>query len=192
MPGCLVWAGYVRQKSGEKNLQVGKFMTELSELAASWVARLAMRRHPEGGYYAEVYRSSGCVAAEALPGHAGSRSFLSTIYFMLPPGDVSRFHRLRSDEIWYYHAGCALTIHCINGKGVYETFQLGPDLSGGHSLQVVVPAGTWFGATPHGPEAALVGCAVAPGFDFADFELADRQQLTQQYPQHQQIITALT
>lgn len=167
-------------------------MSDLSPLAKQWIEHLAMIKHPEGGYYAEVYRSPGSVAATALPDHAGFRSFITSIYFMLPPGDVSRFHRLLSDEIWYYHAGGSITIHCINGNGACETFVLGPDLSAGHSLQIVVPAGVWFGAALDGDEAALVGCAVAPGFDFADFSLADRQLLLNQYPQHQQIIEILT
>lgn len=167
-------------------------MPELTALARHWVKSLNMSAHPEGGYYAEVYRSNGLISAEALPEHAGARNFLTSIYFMLSPGDVSRFHRLKSDEIWYYHAGSSLTLYSISGKGACEARQLGPDLIAGESLQLIVPAGSWFGAVPNGPEAVLVSCAVAPGFDFADFEMASRKDLQQQFPQHASIIEKLT
>lgn len=167
-------------------------MTELTAFACRCLEQLCMCQHPEGGYYAEAYRAAGMVSGDSLPGHAGPRSFLTSIYFLLPPGDVSRFHRLLSDEIWYYHGGGSLTIHCLNREGAYEARVLGPDLSAGQSLQIAVPAGVWFGAIPDGLEACLAGCAVAPGFDFADFELAARYDLLQQFPQHKTIIELLT
>jgi len=167
-------------------------MPELTALARQWVKNLNMSAHPEGGYYAEVYRSQGSIDAAALPEHAGARNYLTSIYFMLAPGDVSRFHRLKSDEIWYYHAGSSLTLYSISGKGACQARVLGPDLSAGESLQLVVPAETWFGAVSNGPEAVLVSCAVAPGFDFADFEMAERHNLKQQFPQHAALIDKFT
>ncbi len=167
-------------------------MADLTPLAEHWIKTLKMLPHPEGGYYAEVYRSAGLIAGGSLPDHAGSRNYLTSIYFMLTPGDVSRFHRLKSDEIWYYHAGNSLTLYSISGEGVFEARVLGPDLSAGESLQLMVPAGTWFGAVPNGTEAVLVSCAVAPGFGFADFTMAKRQDLKKLCPQHAEIIQDLT
>ena len=167
-------------------------MIKLTDFANKCINQLAMRKHPEGGYYSESYRAPGQVSIDSLRGHSGPRSFLTSIYFLLSPGDVSRFHRLLSDEIWYYHGGSSLTIHCINEKGAHEARVLGPELSAGQSLQIAVPAGVWFGAIPSGSEACLSGCAVAPGFDFADFELATRQDLLRLFPQHQAIIEVLT
>ena len=163
----------------------------LSELAAGWLKSLALCRHPEGGYYAEVYRADGLIPGATLPDHGGSRPYLTSIYFMLTPGDPSRLHRLKSDEIWYHHCGGSLNIHQIDPQGNHSVFRIGNDLGAGDRLQVVIRAGCWFGAVVDGKEAALVGCAVAPGFDFADFELADRAQLLAQYPQHEKIINRL-
>jgi predicted cupin superfamily sugar epimerase len=153
---------------------------------------LQLQAHPEGGYYAEVYRSEGLIPALALTqSHGGFRPFMTSIYFLLEPGQVSKLHRLKSDEIWYYHAGSPLTIHLLGD--VCHRLQLGPDPAAGQLFQRVVPAGTWFGATvDDDSEPSLVGCAVAPGFDFADFELAQQNQLLQQFPQHEKIIRQLT
>ena len=164
----------------------------LSQLAKDWINNLGLQRHPEGGYFAEVYRSEGGITGEVLPEHGGSRPFLTSIYFMLAPHDVSRFHRLKSDEIWYHHAGGSLNIHQIDPAGRHSVFALGPALAAGQRLQVVIRAGCWFGAAADDGEAALVGCAVAPGFDFADFELAERAKMLAQYPQFEQIIIRLT
>ncbi|MFZ5949143.1 MAG: cupin domain-containing protein, partial [Candidatus Rifleibacteriota bacterium] len=151
-------------------------------------------RHPEGGYYSETYRSAGKIPASALhDAYAGERCCLTSIYFLLDVGEVSKFHRLRSDEIWYYHAGNGLIIHQIDAEGVYRQTILGPDTENGQSFQIVVPAGTWFGATIIGADQpSLAGCAVAPGFDFADFELANRESLLAVFPAHREIIVPLT
>lgn len=153
---------------------------------------LQLQAHPEGGYYSEVYRSEGLIPALALTqSHCGFRPFMTSIYFLLEPGQVSKLHRLKSDEIWYFHAGSPLTIHLLGN--VYHRLQLGPDFCAGQLFQRVVPAGTWFGATVDADnEPSLVGCAVAPGFDFADFELGQQNQLLQQFPQHEKIIRQLT
>ncbi|HAE37413.1 MAG TPA: hypothetical protein DCG57_02105 [Candidatus Riflebacteria bacterium] len=163
----------------------------LSQHARDWIESLYLQRHPEGGYFAEVYRAGGMISGEVLPQHGGARTYLTSIYFMLPPGDLSRFHRLKSDEIWYHHCGGSLNIHQIDLQGSHSVFRLGKNLAAGDSLQIVIKAGCWFGAVAAGNEEALVGCAVAPGFDFADFELADRAQLLAQYPQHEKIINRL-
>ncbi len=167
-------------------------MNKLSNQAADWIKLLGLLQHPEGGWFAEVYRSSGAISRAVLPGHDGNRPFMTSIYFMLPHGEVSHLHCLKSDEIWYHHAGGSLTVHQIDEKGQYSLVRLGSNLADGEHLQVVVKAGVWFGATVNSSDAALVGCAVAPGFDFADFELADRAYLSGVFPQHTAIIKLLT
>ena len=151
--------------------------------AQDWIAALPLIPHPEGGYYRETYRSPMAVA---LPGFSGERAVSTAIYFLLPAGEVSAFHRIKSDELWHFYTGQLLTIHGIDPAGGYSTIELGPG-----QPQAVVPAGSWFGATVDSGY-ALVGCTVAPGFDFSDFELASRSALLAQYPQHRPIIERLT
>lgn len=157
-----------------------------------WIKELGLQQHPEGGWYSEVYRSSGIFPGSALSEHNGDRPFMTSIYFMLQSGEVSRLHRLKSDEIWYHHAGGSLTVHQISAAGKYHAVRLGQNLTAGDRLQVVVQATVWFGATLNAEEAALVGCAVAPGFDFSDFELGKPEALIAQFPQHSALIDQLT
>ncbi|GAB3500614.1 hypothetical protein GCM10027341_26190 [Spirosoma knui] len=167
--------------------------------ATQYVQALGMQPHPEGGYFAETYRSSEVIAQDALPGRfTGSRSFGTAIYFLLESHHVSTLHRIQADEIWHFYAGSPLHVYVIDLEGELSVIKLGPDLAQGEVFQAVVPAGCWFGAKPAGSGTArsagfsLVGCTVAPGFDFADFEMADRNELLRQYPQHQAIIELLT
>lgn len=165
-----------------------------NDQARRLIAELKLQQHPEGGYFAEIYRSEGLIPALALTQtHHGFRHFLTSIYFLLLPGQISKFHRLKSDEIWYYHAGSSLCIHCLTPAGDYQQLRLGPDITSGQSFQQIVPAGTWFAATIDEPQQfSLVGCAVAPGFDFADFELADGEALSLVFPKHREIIARLS
>lgn len=160
--------------------------------AASLIRRLKLRRHPEGGYYRETYRAKE--SAKGLPRRfAGSRCFSTAIYFLLRGKDVSRLHRLQSDELWHFYAGGALSIHVITPAGKHQLVKLGNNLKRGEAFQAAIPAGCWFGAALNKRRAySLVGCTVAPGFDFADFEPADRRRLLAQYPQHAKIIRSLT
>jgi len=162
--------------------------------ADAWITRLNLQPHPEGGYYAETYRSPETIAAAHLPArYAGSRSFSTAIYFLVKGGEFSSLHRIQSDEMWHFYAGSRLTVYAINLEGGLDTIHLGGDAAAGETFQAVVKAGCWFGSrVPDAGDYALVGCTVAPGFDFADFELADRQTLTMQFPQHAAIIKALT
>ena len=117
----------------------------------------------------------------------------TAIYFLLDGESFSALHRLKSDELWLFHDGMPLTVHAIGPDGMYRTYRLGLDIDDGQRPQAVVPSGSWFGATVDDPEGfALVGCMVAPGFDFDDFELADRLALTSQYPEHADLIARLT
>ncbi|MCM0082405.1 cupin domain-containing protein [Geomonas sp. Red32] len=158
------------------------------------VARLGLTRHPEGGWFRETYRSPEIVGTGALPERfGGSRSFCTSIYFLLEAGDISALHRIKSDELWHFHLGSPLTVQVITPEGERRELRLGSDLAAGESLQAVVPAGCWFGAELSGGEGfALVGCTVSPGFDFADFEMGERGSLLALFPAHRELITRLT
>jgi predicted cupin superfamily sugar epimerase len=159
--------------------------------ADDWIARLELRPHPEGGYFRETYRSPLTLAAEHLPPrYGGPRPAATSILFLLRRGEPSALHRLASDELWSFHTGGAVRVHMLDSGGGYESFLLGTRV--GARLQGVVPAGRWFGAEVESGEHALVGCAVAPGFDYADFELARRDELAARWPQHAELIARLT
>ena len=162
--------------------------------AAYWIDRLGLQPHPEGGYFRESYRSPERLEPGAIDGdHEGPRSLATAIYFLLDGGSFSALHRLKSDELWLFHDGMPLTVHAIDPSGAYRTYRLGLGVDDGRRPQAAVPAGSWFGATVDDPEGyALVGCTVAPGFDFDDFELADRDVLTARYPEHAALIARLT
>jgi len=141
------------------------------------VAQLQLAPHPEGGYFRETYRASETIARAALPERfAGDRAHSTAIYFYLPDGQTSTLHRIAADEVWHFYSGAPLTIVEVHPDfGVRETV-LGVDLASGQRPQYVVAAGVWFGAIADRGD-CLVGCTVAPGFDFADFELGDRAAL---------------
>lgn len=155
-----------------------------------WIKTLDMQPHPEGGYYSESYRAEESIAAEALPDrYQSERSFATAIYFLLVGEQVSRLHRLASDEMWHFYEGTTLTVHLLTPTGEYQAIKLGREPHKGERFQFLVPAGYWFGASVDNSEGyALVGCTVAPGFDFADFELADGPTLLTDYPQHEALI----
>ena len=160
---------------------------------AELVKTLDLLRHPEGGWYRETYRSSELIPHVALPERFDdSRSCCTAIYFLLESGDISALHRIKSDEIWHFYSGMPLTIHVITPQGEYYPLHLGSNLSAGETFQCVVPAGCWFGAEVNGDGYSLVGCTVAPGFDFADFEMGKRDELLTEFPDHTKIIHRLT
>jgi predicted cupin superfamily sugar epimerase len=162
--------------------------------ARYWIEALVLERHPEGGYYKESYRSSEIIQPAGLPARfPGPRFFSTCIYFLLSDNEVSHLHRIKSDEIWHFYTGSSLTIHVIDPQGGYQNIKLGQGIEMGEILQGVVKAGCWFGAkVEERGSYSLVGCSVAPGFEFEDFELADRSKLLQIYPQHHEIIKLLT
>ena len=132
-----------------------------------YIKKLNLLPHPEGGYYRETYRS---MTRSEFMGFEGERSLATSIYFLLTDERASAMHRIKSDEIWYYHDGDALDIMMIDIKGNRSNVRLGKNLDENEVLQFVVPAGFWFGAKTTGVY-SLVGCQVSPGFDFRDFEL---------------------
>lgn len=162
--------------------------------AQTCIQQLALRPHPEGGYYRETYRSHATtvVANNSVPGSA-ERNVCTGILFLLEAGNFSAFHRIASDEMWHFYAGQSIEIVEIEDSGQLFTTRLGPDFLSGDTPQHVVPARRWFASRlAPGGNFALVGCTVAPGFDFADFELASRSELTALYPQHGALIRALS
>lgn len=162
--------------------------------AEYWIEKLDLTKHPEGGYFRESYRATESIHGHLLPARfTGSRAFSTAIYFLLTGNDCSRFHRIKSDEGWHFYAGASLTIHVIDKAGVLSSIKLGSNADEGEVFQAVVPAECWFGAVVNDPEGyALAGCTVSPGYDFQDFELAERNTLLSQYPKHREIIEKLT
>ncbi|MCX7678910.1 MAG: cupin domain-containing protein [Spirochaetes bacterium] len=158
-----------------------------------WIKSLNLVPHPEGGHFREIYRSRESIVRSALPSRfKGDRCLGTSIYFLLQKGEISALHRLKSDEIWYYHYGAPLTVYIIHNDCLI-TRLLGLRVQEGEQPQVIVPAGAWFGATIEGEgDFTLVGCAVIPGFDYEDFEIADPHQLVAQYPAYRAIIEKLT
>lgn len=169
-------------------------MKNPSQDAAYWIERLQLAPHPEGGYFRQTYRSEITIPQSALPpGFAGPRVASTAIYFLLEGENFSAFHRLHSDEMWHFYAGAPLAVHVINPEGEHSEILLGSAPEAGNTFQAVVPAENWFASHVADWRGwALVGCTVAPGFDFADFELANREHLLKSCPQHQQIIRRLT
>jgi predicted cupin superfamily sugar epimerase len=133
---------------------------------------LDLALHPEGGWFRETWR-----AAQFVPAHGSLRSAGTAIYFLLGPDEHSEWHRVRSDELWLWHRGGALTLSLggtDDAPGPGRDFRLGPDVEGGEQPQVLVPAGMWQCARPAADIEVLVSCVVVPGFDFADFTLAEQ------------------
>ncbi|RPE09685.1 cupin domain-containing protein [Chitinophaga lutea] len=162
--------------------------------AEYWRQALQLTQHVEGGSFCETYRAPLIIAQDALPDtFAGARPASTAIYFLLEDGDFSAFHRIAADEMWHFYDGQTLHIYEIKPDGSLHVHRLGRDVAQGEQLQVVIPAGSWFASSVEETGGfALTGCTVAPGFDFADFELAGREELSQQYPQHAGLIALLT
>jgi predicted cupin superfamily sugar epimerase len=163
----------------------------------SLIEHYKMQPHPEGGYFKETFRSKDKIDFIHEP-HSAS----SDIVYMLSRDDVSCFHRIKSDELWHFFDGLPLTVVIldINEASHYKLIRLGKNFSNGEEFQACVPSGLWFGAfidkkdkendleTDH----SLVGCTVAPGFEFSEFEIADRQHLLEQFPLAYDVIQMLT
>jgi len=157
------------------------------------VEKFGLLPHPEGGFYKETYRSAEQIKAVALPERfTGNRYYSTAIYFLLEQGNFSAFHRIQSDECWHFYAGQSLHVHVIHPNGQYELISLGNNLRSGETFQAVVPAGSWFASeTAPGGQFSFVGCTVAPGFDFADFELAKATELSVLFPEYAGLINRL-
>jgi uncharacterized protein len=166
----------------------------MNHSASYWIDHLHLKKHPEGGYYREVYRSPLILDRTNLPGEFTINPPASTsIYYLLEKKDVSHLHRLKADEIWHAYEGESLFIFSIDPNGNAFQEKLGNLPERGDNMQVLVPAGRWYGAyLESGRGYALVGCTVAPGFTFADFELGERATLLNKFPSHSDMIKKLT
>ena len=156
---------------------------------------LGLRPHPEeGGYFTETYRSQEAIPRPALPNrYRSKRSFGTAIYYLLTPDTVSALHKLESDEIFHFYLGDPVSMLQLHPDGSTNVVTLGQDIFAGQQLQVVVPRGTWQGSLlQEGGEFALLGCTVAPGFDYHDYESGDRVDLLKEYPEHEELIVRLT
>jgi len=162
--------------------------------AVYWIEKLKLIPHPEGGYYKEIYRADEILEQSRLPErYNGDRSFSTSIYFLLNKDDRSHFHRLKSDEIWHFYDGSSLRIYVIDQLNILNTFLLGKNFEKGEKLQLVLPKNCWFAAEVIDKESfALIGCTVAPGFNFEDFELGERKKLLEVYPMYSDLITRFT
>lgn len=158
--------------------------------SAQLVELLGLRPHPEGGFYAETFRSLTRLSGVPTPNQARAAS--TAIYYLLPAGSFSALHRVASDEVWHHYAGAPLELHTIDPSGLHSTMRLGRDLLAGERPQGVVSAGTWQAAVPVGDGWSLLGCTVAPGFDFRDFELPDREELLEKFPLLRDVVLRLT
>lgn len=165
----------------------------IPEKAQFYIEQLQMLKHPEGGWYKETYRAKGVIPHAALEEHDGDRNYSTGIYFLLTKENFSAFHRIKSDEMWHFYDGDGLTIHEIQTDGSYVNHQLGLDLEGVEEPQLVVKGNSWFASeVSEGGSWCLVGCTVAPGFDFKDFEMAQRITLMKNYPTLEKVILRLT
>lgn len=164
--------------------------------AEAYIQHYGLQKHPEGGFYKEIYRSQEIHQAHHLPiRFGGDRHFLTSIYFLIKSDFPSHFHRIKSDEIWYFHDGGPVVIHMLHLNGQYQKVILGNALAADQHLQACVPAGSWFAAECDASNEqgfSMVSCVVAPGFDFADFEMAESLPLQRQYPENQELIQRLS
>lgn len=157
-------------------------MSGMDRQAVQWMKKLKLKKHPEGGYFRETYRSD-------MLADDGRRSAATAICYMLTDCEFSAFHRLKSDELWHHYAGGSLTLHIIDG-GRLSRIRLGKGR--GELPQAAVKANSWFAASPAGKAYSLVGCTMSPGFDYRDWELGKREALTKAYPHHAAVIRRYT
>lgn len=166
----------------------------MSESFNKIVSRLNLEPHPEGGFYRETYRSEEEINANSLGAeYKSQRNFSTCIYFMLTSRNFSAFHRIKQDEIWYFYNGSPILLHMITPDGSYYFQKIGINFEQNEVPQYVVPGGVWFAAEVMELDSySLIGCTVSPGFAFEDFELKSRNELTDLFPKHFEIIERLT
>ena len=162
-------------------------------ITAEWIINhFGMKPLPEeGGYYVETYRAKEKLAAEHLPTrYTGPRHFSTAILYLLTPDTYSRLHKVKSDEIFHFYLGDPVQMIQLFPNGKSNIIETGTDIARGQHPQVVVPRGTWQGARlKANGKFALLGCTVAPGFEFADYKSADKKKLLKKYPNISHIIS---
>ena len=160
--------------------------------ASKYIKQLQLKKHPEGGYFKEVYRSGEIILSGHLPKrYKKSRNFSTSIYFLLEGKQFSSFHRLQSDELWHFYDGSAVLLYIITKNGELLVKKLGR--GEGCELQLTIEKQNWFAAEVENKKSfALFGCTVSPGFEFDDFKIGKRAILTKLFPKQKSIITRLT
>jgi predicted cupin superfamily sugar epimerase len=160
--------------------------------AKYYIQKLHLNKHPEGGYYREIYRSGEMISIDA-PKKNLKRNVSTSIYFLLEGPQVSKFHRLNSDELWHFYDGSSVKIYVVDERGRLTEIILGKKTENGEVFQTVIKKNNWFAAEVINKRSfALIGCTVSPGFDFSDFELASRDYLLEKYPKHKELIFKFT
>lgn len=158
--------------------------------AKFWIKALGLQPNPEGGHYCRTYTSAVRIAG--IDQNGGDKASASAIYYLLESDDVSGFHRLHSDELWFFHYGSPIQLFMITKDGTLNVHKLGINHSKGECLQLTVPAGSWFAAKVESTEFfALISCVVTPEFTFNEFELGKKEELIQKFPQHTQVFNHL-
>lgn len=152
--------------------------------AKYWIDRLKLEEHPEGGYFKEVYRSNGLIPNSVLGSEfKGDRNYSTSIYYLLNKNDISAFHKINQDETWHFYDGSALIIHMVDEQGNYSNKKIGRNPENNEVLQFTVKAGVYFAAEVIDKESySLAGCTVAPGFDFRDFYMPDKEEFLRIFP----------
>lgn len=158
------------------------------------INKLKLEPHPEGGFFKETYRSLGEIQEMNLgQEYNGKRNYSTCIYFLLTSDNFSALHRIKQDEIWHFYDGSPIRLHVISELGIHMEYIIGRDIEKGETPQFVVSGGCWFAAEVINENSySLVGCTVAPGFDFKDFELKTREELVSLFPDREEIISKLT
>lgn len=160
------------------------------------IEKLGLQPLPdEGGMFVRTYESDTRIPRAVLGGdYDGDRLYSTLIYYLLRPGEYSALHRLRSDEVWHFYQGDPVSLFVIDPQGRLTEHTLGTDIEHGAVAHVPIRRGCWFGGRLKGQGSAgyaLMGCTVAPGFEYVDFELGTRAALTEQFPQHRALIAEL-
>ncbi len=164
----------------------------MNEKALYYIQKLQLEKHPEGGYFKEIYRGGEMVLVDS-PGKRRKRNYSTSIYFLLEGNQVSKFHRLQSDELWHFYDGVSVLIYVIDNKGKLSRMTLGNRTEDGERYQAVIKKNNWFAAELSKEKSfALVGCTVSPGFDFSDFEFGEKGKLISQYPDLSNFVDRLT
>ena len=159
-----------------------------------WISKLKLNTHPEGGFFCETYRSDEIILRSSLDDrYSGQRSVSTSIYFLIEENQFSAFHKIKSDELWHFYDGSAIKLYLISEEGKLEIKVLGININKNELPQITIPKNIWFAAEPIEKDSyTLVGCTVAPGFDFNDFELGEQKDLLQNFPQHKDLIIRYT
>lgn len=164
----------------------------MNQKAKYYIQKLQLEKHPEGGYFREIYRAGELISIDA-PKKNLKRNVSTSIYFLLEGSQISKFHRLKSDELWHFYDGGSIRVYVIDDKGKLKEIILGKKTEDGEVFQTVIKKNHWFAAEVINKRSfALIGCTVSPGFDFSDFELANRQYLLQSFPKLKNVILKFT